>query len=183
MLDERYSKYLPWLLLLVVARFVWMPLIDARAESRQAYLGEQSRYQKTLEVIEGQQNYQQHLESLKQQLKQLESAIFQSGSEAQFRLEYQRLVESKVSALDIEVERFNWSTALDGNGISWQQVDMSLKGTLEAFANVHQRLIEGPQLVGVTHLEYRKQSLRGSDWDINGRVSLMVPVQIDEVSP
>lgn len=178
MISEQYKKYLPWLLLLVLAKFVWVPLVETRNEEK-AELGViSSQVVKTQNTIMNRQAFELRSKELEEAINQTERHFFRSEDESAFRLAFQQQLETETKALNLEVESIRWLEPLREGVVSWFNLEVVLLGSVDDIAAFHRYFIQNPQKIAISSVTWRSQSTRGADWQwsIKSSYKLSIPV-------
>ncbi|MGR5277144.1 hypothetical protein ACPV5J_10730 [Vibrio rotiferianus] len=178
MISEQYKKYLPWLLLLVLAKFVWMPLIETRNADK-AELGViSSQIVKTQNIIENREAFELRSKELEAAINQAERHFFRSEDESAFRLAFQQQLEAESKALNLEVESIRWLEPLREGVVSWFNLEVVLSGSVDDIATFHRYLTRNSEKIAISSVSWRTKSTRGADWQwsIKSNYKLSIPV-------
>lgn len=178
---EQYKHYLILLLLLVLAKFVWVPLWDSKAEYWQTQQQAERNLVKTqaLLLIGGQMSEQQ--QQMQALVEKLENAMTQTKDITSFKLNIQSQLEKLVKTHQLEISSSDWREGLLKDDIQTLLLDLRLVGKtkhyIEFFAAM-QKIPDLRQLVVVS----QSFSVRGQNdtsmGSINGQVSVSVSVKL-----
>ena len=176
--SERKKQLLVVIVILAVARFVVMPILDAQAEQRQAVAMITQQLERAARLVES-GSLDESLGDLRAQREQLESQLLTHASSGEFRLLAQQRVESVVEENNSQVNLFDW---------------LSQEDVIESYLTTHQArvVVEGPplnvvqlqlalfeEIPGLRVLEYTFFQPRASNRrrQGNARASLLIEVR------
>lgn len=178
MISEQYKKYLPWLLLLVLAKFVWMPLIDVRNADKVELGVISSQVVKTQNIIENREAFELRSKGLEAAINQMERHFFRSEDESAFRLALHQQLEAEAKALSLEVESIRWLDPLREGVVSWFNLEVELSGSVDDIATFHRYLTQNKERISISSVSWRTKKSRGADWQwlIKSNYKLSIPV-------
>lgn len=178
-MSEQYSKYLPVLVALLVMRFVWMPVFEARGELESELRTKQSQLSKAQNVIDNADNFKAQLELLQKNQQLLEKQFYRAPSEAEFRLILQSQLEQIAKANDVTLSNLRWFDGLDADGLSWQQLEFNIEGGLDQISGLHLKLEDGDKWLSIERIQLRSPA-RKKSWTLQGKFRVSIPVKLGE---
>ncbi|MGI9832773.1 hypothetical protein ACJPQX_05735 [Vibrio vulnificus] len=178
MISEQYKKYLPWLLLLVLAKFVWMPLIETRNANKAELSVIRSQIVKTQNIIENREAFEHRSKELEAAINQTERHFFRSEDESAFRLALQQQLEAEAKARSLEVDSIRWLDPLREGVVSWFNLEVELSGSVDDIATFHRYLAQNKEKISISSVSWRTKNSRGADWQwsIKSNYKLSIPV-------
>lgn len=175
---EQYKKYLPWLSLLVIAKFLWLPVFESRNEHREELSIFQSQIVKTQEVINNKDAFDGQKSSLERAIKKVEHSFYQTDDESAFRLEFQKQLEVEAQALNVKVQSITWLEPIRDQVVSWYNLEIVLSGSVDDIAAFHRSLAQSRERIAISSVSWRSANTRGIDWQwsIQSNYKLTIPV-------
>ncbi|WP_035480388.1 hypothetical protein [Aliagarivorans marinus] len=174
---EQYKKYLPWLLLLVLAKFAWMPVIENRNSTMLERNSVVSQVARTQDVIDNSTAYIARKQQLQDSVSELESNFVEFDNPSEFRLDFQRYLESLKSGYDVTIESMNWFEPISEGRVIWFGLEVSLSGAVDDIAAFH-RSLNSNSGVSISSLNWRVRSTRGSEWQWNVRSQYRLDIPV-----
>ncbi|MCE3218256.1 hypothetical protein G5C64_05220 [Vibrio diabolicus] len=175
---EQYKKYLPWLSLLVIAKFLWVPVLESRNEHREGLSALQSQIIKTQDVINNKDAFELQKTSLERAIEKVEHRFYHSDDESAFRLEFQKRLEVEAQALNVKVQSITWLEPIRDKVVSWYNLEVVLSGSVDDIAAFHRYLAQSKEQVAISSFSWRTPNTRGRNWQwsIQSNYKLAVPV-------
>ncbi|WP_026957835.1 hypothetical protein [Aliagarivorans taiwanensis] len=174
---EQYRKYLPWLLLLVLARFFWMPAIDSRNVAKLEMNSTLTQIDRTQDIIDNRSVYLERKEQLQVRLAELSSEFVEFSEPSAFRLEFQRYLESLLSNSEVSIESINWFEPIIEGRLTWFSLEVSLSGAVDDIATFH-RSLNTTKGVSINTVNWRTSNNRGRDWQWNVRSQYRLDIPV-----
>jgi len=136
------------LVVLLVARFILMPIIDWQQEQITQITAKEQRLIKTNNIIARLPQIHIALEQLKQGNKQQQSRYFNKASSNNFKLQLQQKVEALFSTHNLKVTNFNWVAEITEQIIQ-ARAKITFEGTTKDFAMLELAIAQLPKLLSI----------------------------------
>lgn len=137
---QQYKGYISVLLLLVLARFVWQPLWQAKQETWQQLQfteAAQSKAQALLILADDMQHYEHNMQSL---LTLTEAKLGNVSSITSFKLQTQQQLEKLFAQHNLQITLSSWREGIEEGDIQTLLLDLRFSGKVKHYLNLLQQL-------------------------------------------
>lgn len=177
----KYKRYLILVGVLVLIKFVWVPLWETKQDNWQQQQKTQSNLNKTRALLALKDEMQVKHEIMVTRLQQAETRFAQTANLTSYKLTAQSGLESLFERYDIELSNSSWRDGLKNDDIQTLLLDIRFSGTLKQYLHLLQELQHNVEFLNVS-LDSNQLSIRGQTSDklgsVNGRVSLKLAVKL-----
>jgi hypothetical protein len=181
---QQYKGYISVLLVLILARFLWQPLWQAKQESwQQLHYSEtaQRKAQALLTLADDMQLTQQKVQTL---LISAEKKLGNASDMTNFKLQTQQQLEQLFAQQNLQITLSSWREGIAEGGIQTLVLDLRFSGKLKHYLNLLQQLQQSALIPSMVIIE-QQLSVRGqtptSMGTTDGSISLRLAVVQQEV--
>ncbi|WP_337841048.1 hypothetical protein [Rheinheimera sp.] len=182
---QPYKAYLPWLVVLLVARFVWQPLWETRQENWQQLAFNQNTLAKTqalLTLSAEMSEAQQHMGML---VKAAELKLTPAENLTRVKLDTQQQLEQMFNQHNLQISLSAWRDGVMQQDVQTLVLDLSFSGKLQDYLKLQQQMQQQVSLPSLLLLNQRL-NIRGQNaqqlGDVTGDVSLRVAIRLKDAS-
>ncbi|GIU46053.1 hypothetical protein [Shewanella algidipiscicola] len=177
----KYKRYLILVAVLVLMKFVWVPLWETKQDNWQQQQQAQSNLNKTRALLALKDEMLVRKTTMSVRLEQAESGFAQTASITSYKLTAQSKLESLFKRHNIELSNSSWRDGLKTNDIQTLLLDIRFTGSLKQYLSLLQELQQNGDFANVS-LDSNQLSIRGQTSDklgsVNGQVSLKLAVKL-----
>lgn len=177
----KYKRYLILVAVLVLIKFVWVPLWVTKQENWQQQQKTQSNLNKTRALLALKDEMKARHETMSTRLQQAESGFAQTASITGYKLTAQSKLERLFKHHDIELSNSSWRDGLINDDIQALLLDIRFSGSLKQYLHLLRELQQNVEFANVS-LDSNQLSIRGQTAQklgrVNGRVSLKLAVKL-----
>jgi len=177
----KYKRYLILVGVLVLIKFVWVPLWETKQENWQQQQKTRSNLNKTKALLALKDEMHERQQIMSYRLQEAESHFAQTDNVTSYKLTAQSKLESLFKRHDIELSNSSWRDGLKNDDIQTLLLDIRFEGQVKQYLHLLQELQQNDEFTNVSpesnQMSIRKQTAQklGS---VNGRVSLKLAVKL-----
>jgi len=146
--EDKRKLMLSVLAILLIARFILVPIFDWQQEQILSLEAKQQRLVKTDDIISRLPQINVKLAELKTTNLQLQARYFEHTSSNAFKLELQQKIEALFSKYELKISNFSWVVEIP-NQISEARAKISFEGTTANYAMLQLAIAQSPKLLNV----------------------------------
>lgn len=175
-----YRHYLVILLILALAKFVWVPQWQEKNDSWLRLTTIEQNLTRVEHLLSREQEISQKRDSLSEQLEKVEQQLQRTDNLVRYRLQQQKKVEESAERAGLSVEQMSWRDGIIQQDTHSQALDIRLSGELKGYIEFLSTL----RKEGLSHFRLSRSnvSVRGQSpqtpGTINASLSLQVLVQV-----
>lgn len=177
----KYKHYLLVIGLLVLAKFVWVPLWETKEQNWQQQASNQQNLNKTLALLALKQEMAEKQQLMADSLAIAESKFANTNDVTSYKLQAQSELESLFQQNQLTISSSSWRDGLTNGDIQTLLLDIRFTGNLKAYLQLLQQLKVSAELANVS-LESNQLTIRGQTQDklgaVNGQISLKLAVKL-----
>jgi len=153
----KYKSPLTFIAILVLAKFVWLPMWDLKEASWQEYKDINNTQAKTLALVGLAEEMQgTHLEAQKI-LEQVNHQILSTNNLTKFKLTVQAGLGDLFVDYNLNVTTLSWRDGIEADGVKQLFVDLNVNGKMRSFLSISTQLKEKLKQVELTKLKLNIQ--------------------------
>ena len=146
--DKKRKLMVGALVVLLIARFILVPIFDWQQEQIVQIAAKEQRLIKTNNIIARLPQINLALAKLKQSNQQQQSRYFSHKTTNAFKLQLQQRIDKIFSQYDLKVTNFNWVAEIAGD-ITQARASISFDGQTKDFAKLQLAIAQLPELLNV----------------------------------
>lgn len=146
--EDKRKVMLGVLAVLLLARFILVPIFDWQQEQILAIETKQQRLVKTNNIIDRLPQINLALSELEANNLQQQQRYFEHASSNAFKLQLQQEIESVFTEHELKVTNFNWVVEIPGE-ISQARAKIAFEGTTANFALLQLAIAQFPKLLNI----------------------------------
>ncbi|NRD74686.1 hypothetical protein HQQ94_15945 [Shewanella sp. VB17] len=177
----KYKRYLILVGVLMLMKFVWVPLWQTKQDNWQQQQKNQVNLNKTHGLLALADEMQQKQEIMSTRLQQAESHFAQTQNITRYKLDTQSGLESLFKRHEIELSNSSWREGLISDDIQSLLLDIRFSGSLKQYLHLLHELKQNQDFANVS-LDSNQLNIRGQTpaklGTVNGRVSLKLAVKL-----
>ncbi|GIU49868.1 hypothetical protein TUM4438_34400 [Shewanella sairae] len=177
----KYKHYLIMIGILVLAKFVWVPLWDTKEQNWQQQASTQQNLNKTLALLSLKDEMAKKQRQMANSLQLTESKFADTTDVTSYKLTAQSELESLFKHNQLVISSSNWRDGIANDDIQTLLLDIRFTGELKAYLQFLQQLKAKPELSNVS-LESNQLTIRGQTkhklGSVNGQISLKLAVKL-----
>jgi hypothetical protein len=181
----KYQKHLLLLGLLMVAKFIWVPLWESKQEHWQLLSQGQHNLAKMKALITISQPMSQRQDEINQQLQQSELLMPSTTDLTTYKLTAQAAIENLFSRYQLSLDRTAWRNGVNERDIHVLLLDLRFNGKLKHYLRLLEELDTSKDFINLIivrdELNIRSQS-QTSLGTVDGQVTLQLAVKIDQTT-
>lgn len=164
----------PLLLLLLLARFVVVPVIEWQNARWQSLQVLEKQLAKANNVLSRGEQYQQTLDALKATNDELLKHYYQQNNVNALKLSFQQELEQLVKKHNVTIRNFNWPNELPGD-ITKLSAQLTVAGKTRDVASLHLDLVQHAKLIQVERFNLVIKKMKtGSLGEVSGNLLLTI---------
>ncbi|UCX03978.1 hypothetical protein ACRWQL_15595 [Shewanella sp. HL-SH4] len=180
----KYKHYLLLIGLLILIKYIWLPLWDSKQDNWQNQQYLQSNLNKTRALLAIKQDMSHAHMVMSQRLAEAESGLASTDNLISYKLTTQSNLEKLFKRFDIVISNSTWRDGLIDEGVQSLFLDIRYSGSLIQYLSFLDDLQQGEQYSNIT-IDTNQINVSGQSADnlgsINGAMSLSLAVKITSV--
>lgn len=181
---QQYKGYISVLLLLVLARFVWQPLWQAKQDSWQQLQFSETARQKAQALLALEDEMQQAQMDMQALLLATEQKLAAVADLTRYKLQTQQQLEQLFNQYDLQITLSSWRDGISENGIQALVLDLRFNGKVKNYLRLLQQLQQSAVMPSLVITE-QQLTVRGQAADsmgsADGSISFRLAVIQQEV--
>lgn len=172
-----YQKYLPLLLVLLLANFVLMPLWDAKEENYQQFATTSYNLEKTKALTGLGEQMQSRKTELAALVQQAEKAMVAGSDLTQIKLNAQSNIENLLRSHQLNLANSNWTDGLGEADISTFYYDCSFGGDMLSYLKFLQQFASEPSFASFA-IESSRIRVSDQTFEQPGKVDVFLSIKL-----
>lgn len=175
----KYKSPLIFIVLLVVAKFFWIPMWDSKEASWQEYTDINNKQSKTLALVGLADEMQDTHDEAQKMLEHINEKILSTDNITKFKLTVQTGLGELFADNNLEVTNLKWRDGIEADGVKQLFVDLTVNGKMRSFLSVSAQLKQKLKQVELTQLKLSiKQQTEKSLGRARGNLTLKLSVKL-----
>lgn len=178
----KYRHYFLVIGLLILIKYIWLPLWDSKQENWQNQQSLQSNLNKTLALLAIKQDMSQAHVLMSERLAEAESSLESTNNLISYKLSTQSNLEKLFKRFDIAISNSTWRDGLINEDIQSLFLDIRYSGSLIQYLNFLDALQQGEHYSNIT-IDTNQISISGQSpqqlGTVNGAMSLSLAVKMN----
>lgn len=172
---QQYKGYLTVLLLLMIVRFVWQPLWQAKQDNWQQLQFSETARKKAQALLTLETEMQQAQQQIQMLLQAAENNLGKAADLTRYKLQTQQQLEQLFSQHKLQITQSSWRDGLTDEGVQTILLELRFNGQVKDYLRLLQQLQQDGSLPSMVITEQHLSNLGQTGQSMGntqGRVSL-----------
>ncbi|HEX5793736.1 MAG TPA: hypothetical protein VFY01_10700 [Rheinheimera sp.] len=177
---RQYKHYIQLLLLLVLIKFAWLPLWQAKTDNWQRLQQTERNLAKTKALLQLDTEMAQQQQQMRSLLQQTETAVPQSNDIVSYKLALQTRLEALFQQQSLQITTSDWRDGVPDGDVQVLLLDLRFNGKVKHYLELLQ-ILQADSSFSMLSLQADQLSIKGQNQSsmgqVNGRITFKIAVK------
>jgi len=182
---QPYKGYLPWLALLLLARFIWQPLWTEKSENWQQIQVSQNTLEKTKALLDASEQMKSAQQQISAMVEGAQNKLIPAENLTRVKIDTQQQIEQLFTQHNLTISLSSWRDGIVKTNVQTLVLDLSFSGQLVDYLNLQSDLQAQSPFASMVFVEQRLTIRNQNETqlgEISGDVSIRVAIQLKGAS-